>query len=92
MCKCGTGDSCKDQETGAFCDAANNICKCAENVDACTGGETCDGGACKCGTANSCKNQRTGEICDAGNNVCKCAPDVDACNSGEFCTQAECGA
>ena len=49
VCKCGTSDSCENQATGAFCDSANNVCKCAQDVDACTSGETCTNGAC--GTA-----------------------------------------
>ena len=46
VCKCGTGNSCKNRATGAFCDAANSVCKCSQAVDACTGSETCNEGAC----------------------------------------------
>ncbi len=46
ICKCGTANSCHNQATGAFCDAGNDVCKCAQDVDACTGGETCTGEAC----------------------------------------------
>ena len=46
VCKCGTGVSCANQITGAFCDTGNSVCKCAEAVDACTDGEICTEGAC----------------------------------------------
>jgi hypothetical protein len=46
VCKCGTGESCDNPATGAFCDADNNVCKCAQAVDACTGDEICTEGAC----------------------------------------------
>ena len=40
-CKCGDIASCEGAETGAFCDATNSVCKCAQDVDACTNEEVC---------------------------------------------------
>ena len=46
VCKCGNANSCENKATGAFCDASNNVCKCAQDVDACNAGEGCTDGAC----------------------------------------------
>ena len=46
-CKCGNSDSCVGNITGSFCDSSNNKCKCAQNVDACKNGQTCNDGQCK---------------------------------------------
>ena len=46
ICKCGTAASCENQATGAICDSDNNVCKCADTVAACTGGEICTSGSC----------------------------------------------
>ena len=90
LCKCGSRSTCEGEGTGAYCDATNNQCKCAENVDACTNsGETCQSGVCKCGTGSSCVGNTAGAFCDAANNQCKCSALVSACtNSGETCSSS----
>ena len=45
-CKCGNRQTCYGEVTGAICDVDNSVCKCAQNVDACTSGEVCQYGQC----------------------------------------------
>ena len=45
-CKCGDSPSCEGAVTGAFCDATNSVCKCAQDVDACPDGQVCESDAC----------------------------------------------
>ena len=86
-CKCGTASSCSGQTSGAYCDAANNVCKCSATVDACSGTtDTCDSGTCKCGSAAACSN--SGETCQSG--ACKCGTAATCVGqtSGTFCDAA----
>ena len=35
VCKCGTENSCAGNPSGEYCDATNNVCKCAEGGRSC---------------------------------------------------------
>ena len=39
VCKCGTRNSCAGNPSGDYCDATNNVCKCAENINSCPQGQ-----------------------------------------------------
>ena len=86
-CKCGTASSCSGVASGAYCDAANNVCKCSATLAACSGTtDTCDSGTCKCGSASACSN--SGETCQSGTCKCGTASTCVGQTSGTYCDAA----
>jgi hypothetical protein len=60
------------------------------DVDACTQGDLCDGGACVAGAARVCDDQNpcTDDVCDKAAG-CVFTPNAAACDDQDLCTQGD---